>query len=69
MSTSVCVDWNYCLECSVLTREMLFTQEKCPANESPSRLYVCSCVHETAETLDGVEEWPDTQTSQQTELT
>ena len=31
-------------------------------------LYVCSCVHETADTLDGVEEWPDTQTSQQTDV-
>ena len=31
-------------------------------------LYVCSCVHGTAETLDGVEEWPDTQTSQQTDV-
>ena len=33
-------------------------------------LYVCSCVHGTAETLDGVEEWPDTQTqtSQQTDM-
>ena len=31
-------------------------------------LYVCSCVHETAETLDGVKEWPDTQTAQQTDV-
>ena len=31
-------------------------------------LYVCSCVHGTAETLDGVEELPDTQTSQQTDV-
>ena len=31
-------------------------------------LYVCSCVHGTAETLDGVEEWLDTQTSQQTDV-
>ena len=31
-------------------------------------LYVCSCVHGTAEPLDGVEEWPDTQTSQQTDV-
>ena len=30
-------------------------------------LYVCLCAHGTAETLDGVEEWPDTQTSQQTD--
>ena len=26
------------------------------------------CVHATAETLDGVEEWPDTQTSKQTDV-
>ena len=31
-------------------------------------LYVCLCVNGTAETLDGVEEWPDTQTSQQTDV-
>ena len=31
-------------------------------------LYVCSCVHGTAETLDGVEEWPDTQRAQQTDV-
>ena len=29
-------------------------------------LYVCSCVHGTAEPLDGMPELPDTQTSQQT---
>ena len=31
-------------------------------------LYVCSCAHGTAEMLDGVQEWPDTQTSQQTDM-
>ena len=31
-------------------------------------LYVCSCVHGTAEPLDGVDELPDTQTSQQTDV-
>ena len=31
-------------------------------------LYVCLCVHGTAEMLDCVEEWPDTQTSQQTDV-
>ena len=31
-------------------------------------LYVCLCVHETAEPLDGVHELPDTQTAQQTDV-
>ena len=31
-------------------------------------LYVCVCVHGTAEPLDGVVELPDTQTSQQTNV-
>ena len=31
-------------------------------------LYVCLCVHDTAEPLDGVHELPDTQTAQQTDV-
>ena len=31
-------------------------------------LYVCLCVHDTAEPLDGVQELPDTQTAQQTDV-
>ena len=30
--------------------------------------YVCLCVHDTAEPLDGVHELPDTQTVQQTDV-
>ena len=37
-------------------------------NNSPTRLYVCLCVHGTAEPVDGVAELPDTQTSQQTDM-
>ena len=31
-------------------------------------LYVCLCVHDTAEPLDGVAEFPDAQMSQQTDV-